>query len=149
MKLLVACDHAGFKLKEQLKPYLKRRGLQIEDLGTYSEERCDYPLLAAALARRISAQKAARGMLICHTGIGNSIVANRFPGVRASLCYNLKAARLTREHNDSNLLVLGAAFTGAALAKKITRVWLETKFSGGRHKRRLKLLERIEKEVCR
>ncbi|MBL7151432.1 MAG: ribose 5-phosphate isomerase B [Candidatus Omnitrophica bacterium] len=146
-QILIASDHAGFKLKEKLKPYLERQGLAVKDLGTYSQERCDYPVLAAVLARRISTGRSHKGILICHTGIGNSIVANRFSGVRASLCYNPKAARLTREHNDSNVLVLGAAFVSVTLAKKITCVWLNTKFSGGRHKRRLELLKKIEKEI--
>ncbi|MDI6605795.1 MAG: ribose 5-phosphate isomerase B [Candidatus Omnitrophota bacterium] len=146
-KILIASDHAGFKLKEKLKPYLAKRGLEVRDLGTNSAQRCDYPLLAAELARRISAGSAKLGILICHTGIGNSIVANRFPGVRAALCYNLKAARLTRQHNDSNVLVLGSYFVTSALAKKITGAWLNTKFLGGRHQRRLNQVRKIEREI--
>lgn len=148
-RILIASDHAGFKLKERLKPYLKRLGLKVEDLGAYSPERCDYPELAAKLAKEISAGRHKRGALICYTGIGNSIVANRFPGVRASLCYNVKAARLTRRHNDSNLLVLGSCFVGPALARRIAKAWLETKFEGGRHKRRLDMLEEIEDEISK
>lgn len=146
-KILIASDHAGFKLKEQLTPYLKGLGLKIKDLGTYSPERCDYPELAYKLAKEIAAGRSKFGILICYTGIGNSIVANRFPGVRASLCYNVKAARLTREHNDSNVLALGSCFTGLGLAKKIIKAWLAAKFQGGRHKRRLDMLKRIEKEI--
>ncbi len=147
--ILIASDHAGFKLKEQLKPYLEKLRLKVKDLGTYSPERCDYPEFACKLAKEVSAGRFKKGILICHTGIGNSIAANRFAGVRASLCYNVKAARLTREHNDSNVLVLGSCFTGADLARKITKVWLEAKFSGGRHKRRLDLLKKIEKKAGR
>lgn len=145
--LLIASDHAGFRLKEKLKAYLIKKGFKIKDLGVYSEERVDYPVFAADLARNISRKIYSRGILICKTGIGNSIVANRFPGVRASLCYNVKAARLTREHNDSNVLVLGAAFVNTQKALNIARVWLETKFAGGRHKRRLDLIKDIEREI--
>ncbi len=147
--ILIASDHAGFVLKEKLKLYLEKKGFKIKDLGTYSEESCDYPIFAACLARNISSKKYSRGVLICKTGIGNSIVANRFAGVRASLCYNVKAARLTREHNDSNVLVLGSGFVSEELAKKIMSTWLITKFMGGRHKRRLNEIKNIEKEICK
>lgn len=145
--LLIASDHAGFTLKERLRDYLARRGVRTHDLGTYSKERCDYPLLAAALARDISRKRGAQGILICKSGIGNSIVANRFPGVRAALCYNVKAASLSRKHNDSNILVLGAGFVTVPVAKRIVAMWLRTPFEGGRHLRRLKQIERIEKAI--
>ncbi|MFH1847788.1 MAG: ribose 5-phosphate isomerase B [Candidatus Omnitrophota bacterium] len=145
--LLIASDHAGFVLKERLKGYAARRGIKVEDLGAYSRERCDYPLLAAALARAISTKGRLKGILICKSGIGNSIVANRFPGVRAALCYNVRAALLSRRHNDSNILVLGAGFVTVALAKKIVAAWLRTPFEGGRHLRRLKQIEKIEKAI--
>ncbi|MDD2703403.1 MAG: ribose 5-phosphate isomerase B [Candidatus Omnitrophica bacterium] len=143
-KIIIGSDHAGFKLKEEVKKYLEKKGLRVEDAGTYSEERCDYPRYAAAVAEKVSVGKFKRGILICMTGIGNSIVANRFPGVRASLCCNIKAARLTREHNDSNILVLGAAFIDRRLAGRIVQVWLRTPFSGGRHARRLNLIKKVE-----
>ena len=143
--ILIASDHAGFGLKEEIKPYLEKSGLKVKDLGTYSEDRCDYPRFAYDLAKGISARKFERGILICKTGIGNSIVANRLPGVRAALVYNLTAAKLSREHNDSNVLVMGSAFVNAPLAKRIISVWLNTKFLGGRHKRRLNLIKQIEK----
>jgi ribose 5-phosphate isomerase B len=145
-KLLIASDHAGFVLKEKLKNYLKKQGISTEDLGTYSKESCDYPVYAYALAKRISSGKSSRGILICKSGIGTAIVANRLPGVRAALCYNLKAARLSREHNDSNVLVLGSAFVKASLAKRMVRLWLNTKFSGGRHLRRVKLIDKLTKK---
>jgi ribose 5-phosphate isomerase B len=145
--ILLASDHAGFALKEKLKCYLHKRGLAVEDLGTHSAKRCDYPQFASRLARAISEKKAQRGILVCKTGIGSSIVANRFPGVRASLCYNVKAARLTREHNDSNILVLGSAFVSSALARRIAAVWLATGFAGARHARRLKQIKTIESQV--
>jgi ribose 5-phosphate isomerase B len=145
--IVVASDHAGFSLKEKLKPYLEKKDLKIKDLGTSSKERCDYPNFAYVLAKQISRRKFARGILICKSGIGNSIVANRLPGVRAALCYNIKAARLSRRHNDSNVLVLGSSFVNASLAKRIVGIWLGTKFQGGRHRRRLNRIKDIEKEI--
>ncbi len=142
--ILIASDHAGFTLKEKLKPYLKKAGFQIRDLGTHSKERCDYPEFAYNLARLVSGEKYKRGILICKSGIGNSILANRFPGVRAALCYNVRAAKLSREHNDSNVLALGAAFVNEGLAKRITSVWLKTEFLGGRYARRLNQIKKIE-----
>ena len=146
-KIAIASDHAGFNLKEKLKLYLSGKGIKIKDLGTCSKERCDYPNFAYALAKEISDGRIKRGILICKSGIGNSIVANKLPGVRAALCYSVKAARLSREHNDSNVLVLGAVFVNARLAKKITGVWLGTKFQRGRHRRRLNLIKKIEKMI--
>ena len=145
--ILIASDHAGFALKEKIKPYLERKGFKVKDLGTYSKGRCDYPEFAAALAREISRKKYERGILICRSGIGNSIVANRFTGVRAALCYNVKAARLSRQHNDSNVLVLGSAFVNLRLAQKISGVWLSTRFKGGRHLRRLNQIRHIESQI--
>jgi len=145
--ILIASDHAGFALKEKLGKYLAKKGYRVKDLGTHSEESCDYPVYAAALASKISEKKFKQGVLICKTGIGNSIVANRFKGVRASLCYNVEAAQLTRQHNDSNVLVLGSGFTSEKEAKKILDVWLKTEFEGGRHKRRVELIKNIEREI--
>ena len=146
-RIIIASDHAGFALKEELKPYLERIGFKIKDLGTHSKERCDYPNFAYSLAKEVSCAKFKRGILICKSGIGNSIVANRLPRVRAALCYNVKAARLSREHTDTNVLVLGSAFVNARLAKKIVRVWLNTRFKGGRHQRRLNQIKDIEKKI--
>lgn len=145
--ILIAADHGGFNLKEKLKPYLEKKGFKVRNFGTYSPQRCDYPNFAYALAKEISKGRYKRGILICKTGIGNSIVANRLRGVRAALCYNVKAARLSREHNDSNVLILGSVFVKEKLAKRIVDVWLATQFLGGRHKRRLRLIEKIEKEI--
>jgi len=147
MKMLIASDHAGFRLKEKLKAYLEKKHIQVKDLGTYSEERCNYPEFASALAQDISRGKHKQGILVCKSGIGNSIVANRYPGVRAALSYSVKAAKLSREHNDSNVLVLGSAFVNEITAKKILGVWMETKFAGGRHRKRLNQLKQIEKEI--
>ena len=145
--ILIASDHAGYNLKEKLKPYLEEAGFKVKDLGTYSKDSCDYPVFASSLASVISVGKYSRGILICKSGIGNSIVANRFPRVRAALCYNIKEARLSREHNDSNVLVLGSVFVDTVLAKRILRVWLETEFQGGRHLRRLNQITKIENKI--
>ena len=146
-RIIIGSDHAGFRLKQTLTPYLIKLGFKIKDVGTYSPERCDYPQIAYNLASQISSGKFNKGILVCNTGIGNSIVANRFPGIRAALCYNLKSARLSRQHNDSNILVLGAAFVNKSLAKRIVGVWLKTAFLGGRHRRRLNQIKRMEKNI--
>ena len=147
-QILIASDHAGFALKEKIKPYLEKQGARIKDLGTRSPERCDYPKFAYALAKEVSrSPQSRRGIFICKSGIGSSIAANKLAGVRAALCYNLKAARLSREHNDSNILVLGAAFVPFTLAKRIIKVWMQTGFQGGRHRRRLNQIKDIERHV--
>jgi len=148
-EILIASDHAGFVLKEKLKRYLQKKGIAVKDLGTYSKERCDYPEYAYNLAKAVSSGKYKRGILACKSGIGDSIVANKVAGVRAALCYNLKAAKLSRQHNDSNVLVLGSAFVKADLAKRMVSVWLNTKFSGGRHLRRVKQISEIEQKIRR
>ena len=145
--ILIAADHAGFTLKERLKLYLKTKGFRVKDLGTYSKERCNYPELAYALAKEISRGRYSRGILICKSGIGNSIVANRLPRVRAALCYSTEVARLSRQHNDANVLVLGSAFVNKEQAKRILRVWLNTKFKGARHRVRLNQISQIERDV--
>jgi ribose 5-phosphate isomerase B len=147
--IFIASDHAGFALKEKLKPYLVKIGLRVKDLGAHSGQRSDYPIFAYNLAKEIARGKNKRGILICKSGIGNSIVANRVSSVRAALCYNAKAARLSREHNDSNVLVLGSAFANEKQAKRILSVWLNTRFKSGRYQRRLNLLKRIEKDLRR
>jgi len=145
--ILIASDHAGFVLKEHLRAYLAKRRIKCKDLGTYSQDSCDYPVFSYELAKRISSKSYSRGILICKTGIGSSIVANRFPGVRASLCYNVEAATLTRQHNDSNVLVLGSGFVSKKKAEEILDAWLSSKFEGGRHLRRINLIRKIEKEL--
>ena len=145
--IIIGSDHAGFKLKQTLKPYLISLGFKIKDVGSYSNQRCDYPNIAYNLAIQVACGRFQRGILICYTGIGNSIVANRVKGIRAALCGNIKAARLAREHNDSNILVLGAAFVNPSLAKRIVGIWLKTRFLGGRHKRRINQIKRIDKKI--
>jgi len=146
-KILIASDHAGFILKEKLKDYLTKKGIGVKDLGTYSKDRCDYPFYAYELGKNISNGKYKRGILICKSGVGTAIVANRFPGVRAALCHNLKITKLSRQHNDSNVLVLGSAFVKPDLAKRMVMAWLNTKFLGGRHLRRVKLINQMDKKI--
>mgnify|MGYP001611875140 CR=1 FL=1 len=145
--ILIASDHAGFFLKEKLKLYLKKKQFEVKDLGTYSNTRCDYPEFSYNLARQISLGRYRRGILICKTGIGNDIVANRLTGVRAAMCYNVRASRLSRQHNDSNVLVLGSAFVNESLAKRILHVWLNTRFLGGRHRRRINQIRELERQM--
>lgn len=146
-KVIIGSDHAGFGLKEKLKSYLQKKGIKIKDVGAFSEERCDYPHFAYNVAKAVAQKKFPAGVLVCKTGIGNSIVANRLSGVRAALCYNAEAAKLSREHNDSNVLVLGSHFVGEKEARQILDTWLNTDFQAGRHRRRLGLIKEIEKEI--
>jgi len=147
--ILIASDHAGFVLKENLKRYLAKMKIKVRDLGTHSADSCDYPVFASELAEKISRKNYKKGILICKSGIGNSIVANRYPGVRAALCCNELAAQLSREHNDSNVLVLGSGFVSKPKAERIVKVWLKTGFAGGRHRRRLNCIKKIEKKIGR
>ena len=146
MDIGLACDHGGFELKEELKAFLKSSGLEAIDFGSFDETSVDYPDFGILLAQKVSKGELERGILICGTGIGMSIVANKFPGVRAALVNDLYSARCSREHNDSNILVIGGRVVGKELAKEIARVWLNTSFSGGRHKKRLEKIEALEKE---
>ena len=146
-EILIASDHGGFSLKEEIKCFLQKKGLRVKDLGPYNDERCDYTKYAACLSSEISSGTFKRGVLICKSGIGNSIVANRFPAVRAALCHNLKTARLSREHNDSNILVMGSMFVKPLLAKRMVYAWLSTNFQGGRHQRRINQIRDIEKRI--
>ncbi|MDD5348550.1 MAG: ribose 5-phosphate isomerase B [Candidatus Omnitrophica bacterium] len=150
-KIVIGSDHGGFRLKEKLKVYLRRKGFAIKDVGTYSEESCDYPLYAFRVAKEVSTGRYRQGIVICKSGIGTAIVANKLPRVRASLCYNVKAAIATRRHNDSNVLSLGSQFVSGKKAKAIVAAWLSTEFEGGRHARRLKIIQDIERKVsgCR
>ena len=148
-KIAIGCDHGGFALKVKVLEFLKKMDLDIVDFGAFSEESMDYTDTAYKVALAVSEKKADKGILICKSGIGNSIVANKLKNVRAALCYNLRAAKLSRQHNDANILALGALFTGPAQARKIVKAWLTTPFEGGRHLRRVKKIERIEKLCAR
>lgn len=139
--ILVGSDHAGFPLKEELKRHLQRRGLLVEDLGAHSEEPVDYPVVAHALARAIECGRAGRGVLVCGSGLGVSMAANRHQGVRAAVAYDAETARLSRAHNDANVLALGGRTLDHQQARRILDVWLDTPFEGGRHARRVALIE--------
>ena len=135
-KLYIASDHGGFRLKNEIKEHLRIQDIEAEDLGCYTSESCDYPDFAHKLAYRIL-EKGGRGILVCGTGRGMSIAANRHVGIRASHCTDTFSARMTRLHNDSNVLCLGERITGTGLALDIVDVWLRTEFEGGRHLRRV------------
>ncbi len=141
--VIIACDHAGFQMKETIKEYLFILGFEVEDFGTHSEESVDYPDFGMQVARMISNGKYARGILICGTGLGMSMVANRFSSVRAALCNDLFSAIMSRRHNDANILVLGGRVIGTELAKEIVRYWMDTPFDGGRHRKRIEKFDCI------
>jgi ribose 5-phosphate isomerase B len=144
MKIVLGSDHAGFELKEDLRSYLAEMKIDALDLGTYSEDLVDYPDVAVKVAEKVARGEVERGLLICGTGIGMSIVANRFAGVRAALCHDLYTARISREHNNANILALGGRLIGKGLAREILKVFLETEFQGGRHERRLNKIAALE-----
>ena len=142
--IALACDHAALEMKQMVKDLLDELGLSYKDFGTYTAESCDYPVFAARAARAVASGECDRGIVICGTGIGMSIAANKVPGIRCALCGDPYSAKLTRQHNDSNMLALGARVIGMEIAKMIVRVWLTTDFEGGRHARRVDLITRIE-----
>ena len=146
MQIGLACDHGGFELKEELKAFLKSLGIEPIDMGTFNEDSVDYPDFGVLVAEKVSRGELEKGILICGTGIGMSMVANKFPRIRAALANDLYSSRCSREHNDANILIIGGRSVGKELAKEIVRVWLETPFAGGRHKRRLEKIEALEKE---
>ena len=135
--IALGADHAGYEMKEKLKPLLKAMGLEFQDFGTHSSESTDYPDYAHEVAKYVGSDKAEFGILVCGTGIGMSIVANKHQGVRASNIESVEAARLAREHNNANILALGARLTPWEKAEEIVKVFLQTKFEGGRHQRRV------------
>ena len=142
----LACDHGGFELKEELKAFLKTLGIEPVDMGTFNEDSVDYPDFGVRVAKKVSQGELEKGILICGTGIGMSIVANKFPRIRAALANDLYSSRCSREHNDANILIIGGRIVGKELAKEIVKVWLETPFAGGRHKKRLEKIEALEQE---
>jgi len=141
MKISLGCDHGGYQLKEAIKTHLEKKGHEILDFGCYSTESVNYPEFGKKAASAVVKKEADRGIVICGTGIGISIAANKVKGVRAALCTNTTMARLTREHNDANVLALGARMIGDVLALEMVDVFLETQFEGGRHQDRIDLLE--------
>jgi ribose 5-phosphate isomerase B len=146
VRIAVGADHAGFHLKEDLKQHLKELGHDVRDVGTDSEESVDYPAFCAAVARAVREGTADRGIVLGGSGQGEQIAANKVSGIRAALCNDLFTARLSREHNDANVVAMGARIVAPALAREILRTWLETDFQGGRHERRIRQIEEIERE---
>jgi len=141
MKIIIGADHAGFPMKEKVKDFLQKRGIEVEDAGTVSEESVDYPDFGKRVASKVSDGAFERGILICGTGLGMSIVANRFKGVRAALVNDLFSTIMSRRHNDSNVLVLGGRLIGDELALQLVEAWLETPFDGGRHQHRIEKMD--------
>ena len=141
----IGSDHAGFRLKESVRRWLVEHTYSVLDFGTDSEEACDYPDFAIALAEAMAAGDINRGVLICGTGVGMSIVANKFPHLRAAVCHDPTTARFSRAHNDANVLALGGGLLGDRLLKEIVGVWLATEFEGGRHQRRVDKIAGLER----
>lgn len=144
--IALACDHGALTLKEAVKKHLTALGLEFKDFGTYTTDSCDYPDFAAPAARAVAAGSCDRGIVMCTTGIGVSIVCNKIKGIRCALLSDIMSARLTRQHNDTNMMALGAGVVGEKLALEIIDTWLETEFEGGRHQRRIDKLMALEQE---
>ena len=141
LRIAIGSDHGGYEYKEQIVSHLKEKGYECVDVGTYSTDSCDYPVIARTVTTKITTGEADRGILICGTGIGMSIVANKVKGIRAALCGDTFSARASRAHNNSNVLCLGERVIGINLAMDIVDIWLESKFEGGRHQRRVDMME--------
>ena len=145
MRIAIGADHAGFPLKQHLVGTLERLGYDVDDLGTHSTDPVDYPGICAEVARSVVDCRAERGIVIGGSGQGEQIAANKVPGVRAALCNDLYTARMSREHNDANVLAMGGRIVGAGLADEILKLWLDTPFQGGRHQRRVDQIMQLEK----
>lgn len=145
MKLAIASDHGGFQLKEQLKAYLVEKGFNVEDVGTYSVESCHYPEFAIKCANKVKSGECQFGIIVCTSGEGVAITANKIKGIRAGIGYNTTVSRLMREHNDANVITFGAKFTTLKQAIARTDAFLKAKFAGGRHATRVQMIENLEK----
>ncbi|ERI93466.1 ribose-5-phosphate isomerase B [Clostridiales bacterium oral taxon 876 str. F0540] len=146
MRIAVGGDHAGFSLKKEVLKHLEEKGMQFEDFGTFSEESCDYPDFALKVSEEVSSKRFDLGILVCGTGIGISIAANKVPGIRAALCSDTFSAHACREHNDANILALGARVVGIGVALDIVDSFLNAKFEGNRHQKRIDKISEIEKK---
>jgi len=144
MKIAMGCDHGGYELKEAIKKTLTEQGHEVKDCGTYSTESCDYPVFGEAAARAVASGECERGIVICTTGIGISIAANKVKGIRCAHCADALEAQLCRQHNNANMIAIGAGFTGPKLAGAMVETFLATDFEGGRHARRVALMDAIE-----
>jgi len=142
-RIIIGCDHAAYKLKETLKSAMTSRGIDVTDVGTHNEMSMDYPETGKLVAQKVSSGEFERGILICGTGLGMSMVANKYPHVRAALCNDLFSAAMSRRHNNANILVMGGRVIGDILALEILQAWLDTPFDGGRHQRRLDMFDQL------
>ena len=146
MMIALACDHGAYALKETVKAHLIEKGYEVKDFGTNSTESCDYPDFAGPAALSVASGECEKGIVLCTTGIGVCITANKVRGIRCALLHDLLSAKMTRQHNDTNMMALGAGVTGEKLALEIVDTWLTTDFEGGRHQRRLEKLMRYEEK---
>lgn len=147
MKIAIGADHAGYALKDQVRDALRQAGHDVVDVGTHSSESTDYPDYAGAVAHDVVSGAAERGILVCSTGVGMSIAANKIGGIRAAIAFHPDEVRLTRAHNDANVITIGARYTDADAAQEMVRIFLETPFEGGRHARRVGKIAELEKEL--
>jgi ribose 5-phosphate isomerase B len=148
-KIIIGSDHAGFDLKKSVKRLLSDHGWEIFDAGAYNEDAVDYPDFGCTVAMRVSSGEFERGILLCGSGVGMTILANKFPGIRAVLCLDEETARFSRMHNDTNILALAGRRTEKETAAAIVQIWLETAFEGGRHQRRIDKIRQWEEKICR
>ena len=146
--IAIACDHAALEMKAEIEALLTARGLKYKDFGTYTTDSCHYPLYGARAAQAVASGECDRGIVICGTGIGMSLVANKVKGSRCALCSDPYSAQMTRAHNDTNMLALGARVIGVELAKMIVEAWLDTPFEGGRHQTRVDMITAVENGEC-
>ena len=144
MKIAFGCDHGGYELKEALKKTVEKLGHEVEDFGCYSLESCDYPDFGAAAAKAVAAGECEKGIVVCTSGIGISITANKVKGIRCAHCADCLQAEMTRRHNDANIMAIGAGFTGKNMAERMVEVFLTTEFEGGRHQRRVDKMMALE-----
>jgi len=149
MKVILGSDHRGFRCKQELIQHLTELGHTVKDIGCESEASCDYPLFAEGVAVAVAQGRADRGILVCGTGIGMCITANKVPGVRAALCYDEVTAEISRKHNDANVLCLSGDVSNARTAGRMAEVWLRTEFDAGRHQRRLDMVQSLERKACK
>ena len=145
MKIAIGCDHGAYELKEEMVKYLTAKGIECEDVGTYSKDSVHYPIYAKAVCESVQKKNCDYGILLCSTGIGMSMAANKYKGIRAALCGDTYSAKYTRLHNNANVLCIGALVTGTGLAKEIADIFLSTEFEGGRHQTRVDMVMEIEK----
>ncbi|MEG1845945.1 MAG: ribose 5-phosphate isomerase B [Oscillospiraceae bacterium] len=148
MKIAIGCDHVGFEIKGKVISHLREKGIEVVDFGTNSTERTDYPIYGEAVARAVAEKDCDKGILICGTGVGISLAANKVKGIRAVVCSEPYSALLSRQHNDTNILAFGARVVGLDLALMIVDAWLSGEYEGGRHARRVQMIAEIENKTC-